>query len=119
MLEVSIEHNLGSFNLDVSFSLNKGVLGLLGSSGCGKSMTLKTIAGFFAPDNGEIKLNGEIFYSSKQKINLPSRKRKIGYVFQNYALFPHMTVYKNIDYGIKHLKKDERYKKVNDSTFPA
>lgn len=114
MLEVSIEHNLGSFNLDVSFSLNKGVLGLLGSSGCGKSMTLKTIAGFFAPDNGEIKLNGEIFYSSKQKINLPSRKRKIGYVFQNYALFPHMTVYKNIDYGIKHLKKDERYKKVNE-----
>lgn len=114
MLEVAIKHTIGNFNLDVSFSSHKGVLGLLGSSGCGKSMTLKTIAGFCAPETGEIKLNGETFYSSNQKINLAPRKRKIGYVFQNYALFPHMTVYKNIEYGIKHLKKDVRAQKVNE-----
>jgi len=112
MLEVSIKHAMGNFNLDVSFSTDKGVLGLLGSSGCGKSMTLKSIAGFYEPDSGEIKLNGEVLYSSHQKINLAPRKRKIGYVFQNYALFPHMTVYKNIEYGIKGLKKNERHQKV-------
>ncbi|TCT16765.1 molybdate transport system ATP-binding protein [Natranaerovirga pectinivora] len=112
MLEVSIQKTLGNFTLDTSFKAHKGVLGILGSSGCGKSLTLKSLAGLSTPDEGIITLNGQILYSSESKINLPARKRNIGYVFQNYALFPHLTVFKNIAYGISHLDKDTQKKKV-------
>lgn len=114
MLEVSFEKTLGNFVLKSSFTAEKGVLGILGSSGCGKSMTLKSIAGLHSPDKGSIKLNGKVLFSSDLKINVPSRKRNIGYVFQNYALFPHLTVFKNIAYGINHLEKELRNKKVSE-----
>lgn len=114
MLEISLEKSLGKFILHSSFTAHKGVLGILGSSGCGKSMTLKCIAGLHSPDRGTIKLNGKLLFSSESKINVPSRKRNIGYVFQNYALFPHLTVSENIAYGIKSLEKKQRIKKVLD-----
>lgn len=112
MLDVSFEKSLGKFKLQSSFKAEKGVLGILGPSGCGKSMTLKCISGLYSPDKGNIILNGKVLFSSDSKINVPPRKRNIGYVFQNYALFPHLTVYKNIAYGIKHLEKELHNKKA-------
>lgn len=113
MLEVYFEKSFGNFTLQSSFKVEKGVLGILGSSGCGKSMTLKCIAGLYSPDNGSIKLNEKVLFSSDSKINVPTRSRNIGYVFQNYALFPHLTISKNIAYGIKYLEKELRNKKVS------
>ncbi|SKA97657.1 molybdate transport system ATP-binding protein/molybdate transport system permease protein [Caloramator quimbayensis] len=114
MLEVSFEKKFGSFALKSSFCCDKEVLGILGPSGCGKSLTLKCIAGLFPPDRGIIKLDGREFFNSEKKINIPSRNRNIGFVFQNYALFPHLTVYDNIAYGIKDLDKSKRHEKVMD-----
>ncbi len=114
LLEVNIEKSMGNFKLKSSFKAEKGVLGILGPSGCGKSMTLKCISGLYVPDRGIIKLNDKILFSSESKINIPPRKRNIGYVFQNYALFPHLTVYKNIAYGIRGLESEERNKKVQE-----
>lgn len=76
------------------------ILGILGRSGCGKSMTLRCIAGIIEPDEGKIVLNGNILFDSQKKNNLPPQKRNVGLMFQNYALFPHMTVYENITIAI-------------------
>lgn len=108
MLYAKIKKKFGSFNLDVEFETNEEILALLGSSGCGKSMTLKCIAGVETPDEGQIILNGRILFDSKKKINLLSRDRKVGLLFQNYALFPNMTLKENIAIGFpkKHPNKD-------------
>ena len=76
-------------------------MALLGASGCGKSVTLKCIAGIMTPDRGHIILNGETLFDSEKHINLPPQKRRIGYLFQQYALFPNMTVLQNIRCGIR------------------
>lgn len=99
-LYVQIKKKLGKFQLDVEFTVEKGVFAILGASGCGKSMTLKCIAGIETPDEGRIVLNGRVLYDSKKKINLPPQKRKVGYMFQDYALFPSMTVEQNIMAGM-------------------
>ncbi|NDL66801.1 sulfate/molybdate ABC transporter ATP-binding protein [Anaerotalea alkaliphila] len=112
MLEVSIRKTFGKFTLQTSFTAEKGVLGILGSSGCGKSMTLKCIAGLQKPDSGSILLNGKPLFSSGSNLDVPSRKRNIGYVFQNYALFPHLTVSQNIAYGLGHLDRTQHKAKV-------
>ncbi|WP_353852677.1 ABC transporter ATP-binding protein [Dehalobacter restrictus] len=114
MLEVSIEKTLGNFTLQASFASGNGVLGILGSSGCGKSLTLKCVAGLYTPDEGTIRLNGKELFNSETKVNILPRHRNIGYVFQNYALFPHLTVYKNIAYGIQHLDKNNRHELVTE-----
>lgn len=108
LLEVNIQKKLKFFDLDVSFKLQKGLLAIQGLSGSGKTTTLDCISGIKTPDTGYIILNGKYLYSSKHNINLPIRKRKVGYVFQSYALFPNMTVEKNIFFGID--KKDEQAK---------
>lgn len=90
------EKKLDDFCLSVSFSVDSEVFSLLGASGSGKSMTLKCIAGIEKPDRGRIILGDRILYDSEKKINLPARKRKVGYLFQDYALFPKMTVLENI-----------------------
>lgn len=96
-LEVDIEKNFGEFVLKVNFQIQeKSRVGILGASGCGKSMTLKCIAGIEKPDKGKIVCNGQIFFDSEKKINLPAQKRNVGYLFQNYALFPTMTVENNL-----------------------
>jgi len=100
-LFVDIKKRLGDFYLDVSFKTDGGVLGLLGASGCGKSMTLKCIAGIEKPDEGRIVLDGAVLFDSERRVNLPPQKRKIGYLFQNYALFPNMTVRQNILCGLR------------------
>ncbi len=107
-LLVNIKKQLGDFHLQVEFESEDEIVALLGSSGCGKSMTLKCIAGIETPDSGEIILNGKTLFDSKKHINLKPQARKTGYLFQQYALFPNMTVYQNIAAGIrdKRLKKD-------------
>lgn len=100
-LYVNIEKRCGDFHLKVSFETAGEVFGILGASGCGKSMTLKCIAGIEKPDKGIIKLDDRILFDSEKGINVPVRKRRIGYLFQDYALFPNMTVLENIMCGAK------------------
>lgn len=101
MLEVQIYKKLAEFDLDVSFQVNDNILGLMGASGSGKSMTLKCIAGIEMPDQGRIVLNGRVLFDSEKKINVPIQKRNVGYMFQSYALFPNMNVYENISVGLR------------------
>ena len=103
LLKVDIQKKLKEFDLIVDFELKKKHLGILGPSGCGKSMTLKSIAGIVNPDEGIVSLNtGEetVYFDSSKKINLKPQKRNVGYLFQNYALFPNMTVEENIACGL-------------------
>lgn len=100
-LLVDIAKTLGHFHLQVKFEAEDGVLALLGASGGGKSMTLKCIAGIETPDRGRIVLDGTTLFDSGRRINLPPQKRRIGYLFQQYALFPNMTVYQNIAAGVR------------------
>lgn len=93
---VDIKKNFENFSLNVQFEANSEVIALLGASGCGKSMTLKCIAGIVKPDNGVIIANGRTLFDSKSGINLPPQERNVGMLFQNYALFPNMTVRENI-----------------------
>ena len=114
-LIVDIHRQLGSFSLDVNFEAVPGVTCLLGASGCGKSFTLKCIAGIEKPDSGHIELDGRVLFDSEKHINLPPQKRQVGYLFQNYALFPNMTVRQNILCGL-HREKDRalRDRKAED-----
>ena len=108
-LEVKIEKQLGKFRLETEFSAPAGeVMGLLGASGCGKSMTLKCIAGIERPDAGRIALDGQVLFDSERGINLPPQKRQVGYLFQSYALFPNMTVEKNIAAGVRERDRASR-----------
>ena len=100
MLYVNIKKTLRDFRLSVSFEADKGVTGILGASGCGKSMTLRCIAGIERPDEGRIVLDGQTLFDSGKHINMAPQKRRVGYLFQNYALFPNMTVKKNILCGL-------------------
>ena len=100
MLQVRIKKKLGNFLLDVDFSMDGGIFAILGASGCGKSMTLKCIAGIERPDEGRIVLNDRVLFDSAKRINLPPQKRKVGYMFQDYALFPAMNVVQNIQAGM-------------------
>ena len=95
-LSVHIEKAFDSFSLRADFESESGPLALLGASGCGKSVTLKCIAGLMKPDRGSITLDGVTLFDSAKRINLPPQKRRVGYLFQNYALFPNMTVAQNI-----------------------
>jgi len=99
-IEVAIRKKIGNFCLDVEFQSDQEIFAILGASGCGKSMTLKCIAGIETPDEGTIILNGRTLFDSQKKINLIPQKRKVGYMFQDYALFPNMTVEKNIMAGM-------------------
>lgn len=101
-LEVSVQKHLKEFSLDVTFSVEKGeIVGLLGESGSGKSMTLKSIAGIVRPNQGYVRLNDKVLYDSTRKVDMPTRKRDVGYMFQSYALFPYMTVAQNVACGVK------------------
>lgn len=113
-LYVDIEKKLSGFNLKIKFSTEDNVIGLLGASGSGKSMTLRCIAGLETPNRGKIVLNGKVLYDSEKGINIPSRKRKVGFLFQNYALFPNMTVAQNISFGLKGISKQEQQRIVNE-----
>ncbi len=107
-LFVDIKKKLPGFTLNVKFNAGEDVMGLLGASGSGKSMTLRCIAGIEKPDKGRILLNGRVLFDSEKGINIPIRQRKVGYLFQNYALFPNMTVEDNIGFGLGNMTKAKR-----------
>lgn len=109
-LEVKIKKKLKNMTLDISFDTRNasGITGILGSSGCGKSMTLKSIAGIVTPDEGRIVLNGRVLFDSEKGINQRIQDRGVGYLFQNYALFPHMTVLENVEMALKGTKAQKR-----------
>jgi molybdate transport system permease protein len=111
-LAVRIERALEHFNLKVELDAGKGAVGLLGASGAGKSMTLRMIAGIVTPDRGSIVLNHRILFDSAARKNVPAALRKIGVVFQDYALFPKMTVAENVGFGLSALPANERQVRV-------
>jgi molybdate transport system ATP-binding protein len=101
MFSVAIEKRWGDFFLHAQFEIGAEILALFGASGAGKTMTLNCIAGLVAPDRGAIRLDERALFDSTAGVNIPARARRIGYVFQNYALFPHLTVAQNIGYGLR------------------
>ncbi len=115
MLEVKIKKKLNNFTLDIDFKTDDDVLGLIGESGCGKSMTLKCIAGIETPDEGRIILGDQVLYDSDKKINIKPQDRHIGYLFQNYALFPQMSVKKNVIVSVNKKYKDNEKLDIVDS----
>ena len=108
VLSGDIEKTLGDFHLRVRFEAEWEIMALLGPSGCGKSMTLKCIAGIQRPDRGRIVLGDRVLFDSEAGINLPPQKRRVGYLFQQYALFPNMTVEQNILAGARGGTRQER-----------
>jgi molybdate transport system ATP-binding protein len=115
-LDVSLRHRLasesGTFNLDVAFVLRKGINILFGPSGAGKTTLLECIAGLATPDAGRIALRDRVLFDSERNINVPARHRNVGYVFQDLALFPHLSVQGNVAYGLQDLKASERRQRV-------
>lgn len=117
MLEIIIKKSFyqkrkREFELDVSFSVNEGITVLMGHSGSGKTSVLRMIAGIIAPDDGFIKVGQQTFFDSTKKINLTIQERRVGFVFQDYALFPHLTAEQNIAYGIK--EKNRQTERVEE-----
>ena len=110
-LEVNITKKLDGFTLHANFAARSTATAILGASGCGKSMTLRCIAGIVKPDAGRIVLDGRVLFDSAQHIDLPPQQRGVGLLFQNYALFPNMTVEQNVLCGLK-AEKDKAARKA-------
>ncbi|MBU4440291.1 MAG: sulfate/molybdate ABC transporter ATP-binding protein [Firmicutes bacterium] len=109
---VDVKKKFNGFQLDVKLQSQEEIIGILGASGSGKSMLLRCIAGLVKPDEGKIIINGKTFFDSEKKINLSMRDRKVGFLFQNYALFPNMTIEENIAFGLDKLPKPEKKNRV-------
>jgi molybdate transport system permease protein len=107
-LEVQIEKKLADFTLDVAFRATDTPLSILGASGAGKSMLLRCIAGLEKPGRGRITLNDRTLFDSAQRVAIPARERRIGMLFQHYALFPHRTVAQNVAFGLHDLPREEQ-----------
>ncbi|AKC62235.1 ATP-binding cassette domain-containing protein [Clostridium sporogenes] len=118
MIKMDIVKSLNNFDLKCKLNLGNEVVALQGSSGSGKTTILDCIAGIKNPNKGIIKIDNKTVFSSSKNINLPIKDRHIGYLFQNYALFPHMTVEENILFGVKNQKNyDISYIKYITETF--
>ena len=114
-LDIAIKKSFGSFDLDVAFQAGDETFGLLGASGCGKSLTMRCIAGIETPDSGHIVVNGVTFYDSSRIINLTPQQRKTALLFQNYMLFPNLTVEDNVAAGIgKEVPKADRTRIIDE-----
>ncbi len=111
-LKVALKKSFDGFSLDVDLTLREDLLVLFGPSGAGKSQILKMISGIVKPDTGLVSVGGQTLFDSAGGVDLPVRERRIGHLFQDYALFPHMTVYGNIAYGITHLDRAAVREKV-------
>ena len=107
-LSVDIQKKLGKFQLQVQFEAGEERLALLGASGCGKSLTLRCVAGIIRPDAGKIVLDGVTLFDSAAGVDLPPQRRRVGYLFQQYALFPNMTVRQNIAAAVRDRAAGER-----------
>ena len=102
------------YSLDIEFQTGSGVTVLFGPSGAGKTMVLDSIAGFIRPDEGRILLDDAILFDAASGVHLPPRVRNCGYVFQNYALFPHMTLRENLEFAAERSPRLERHRRVNE-----
>lgn len=111
-LEIQVEKTLEHFDLRVELRAGRGAVGLLGASGAGKSMTLRMISGIVTPDRGRIVLNGRVLLDTATGQNISAARRKIGVVFQDYALFPRMTVAENVGFGLTSIPQRERRVRV-------
>lgn len=109
-MKIEIQHQLGDFEIDVSYyGAKEGITAIYGPSGAGKSSVIQIVAGLRKPDRGYIRLNGECLFSSEAGVNLPPEKRRIGCVFQDARLFPHLTVEANLNYGLKLTPETQRF----------
>jgi molybdate transport system ATP-binding protein len=111
-LSVQLKKAVNGFTLDVAWEIGNELAVLFGYSGAGKSMTLRMIAGLMKPDEGVVRIGPTTMFDSSHDINVPPQKRHLGYVFQELALFPHMTVHENIAYGTNGEGKDEKAGKI-------
>ena len=118
-LEVTIAKRFEGFTLHVDFAAGNTAAAILGASGCGKSMTLRCIAGIVKPDSGRIVLDGRVLFDSEKGIDLPPQQRNVGLLFQNYALFPNMTVEQNILCALKKEKDPAARKAACGSALRA
>ncbi|MGH9470261.1 MAG: sulfate/molybdate ABC transporter ATP-binding protein [Terriglobia bacterium] len=114
-LQVELQREVRGFRLEVAFQAGEKTLGILGPSGSGKSMTLRAIAGLETGVEGRIALNGRALFDSKRGVCLPSRKRRVGFLLQDYALFPHMTVAQNVAFGLRELPTAAARKRVEEN----
>ena len=112
MLDVTFQKRLSGFTLDVAFTTGRELAVLFGPSGAGKSLTLQAIAGTVPPDAGAILLDGQPLYDSSKRHHLPPQQRRVGYVPQHYALFPHLSVAENIAFGLGHVSRRGRIRRV-------
>ncbi|MBS9776237.1 MAG: ATP-binding cassette domain-containing protein [Fusobacterium sp.] len=112
LIDINIKKKLHNFDLEIAFSMNNGILAVIGESGSGKSMLLKSIAGIENIDAGYVNIDSKIFFDDKKNINIPVKDRRIGYLFQSYALFPHLTVIENIMLVIKSKNKIDKKNKA-------
>jgi molybdate transport system ATP-binding protein len=108
-IEVDVEKRLGALDVAARFSSDAGVTALFGRSGAGKTTLLNLIAGLTAPDRGRVAVDGTVFFDSERGIELPAHRRRIGYVFQEGRLLPHLTVRQNLLYGRFFTPRAERY----------
>ncbi|MDO7214488.1 ATP-binding cassette domain-containing protein [Acinetobacter nosocomialis] len=109
LIECRFQLQMGQFHIEPSFQSDASVIGLFGASGSGKTSILHAIAGLNTPRSGIIKIQGQTWFDSDQKINLSTQKRHVGLVFQDAQLFPHKTVKQNLLFGLKHLSQKERH----------
>jgi len=109
MLAVNIEKKLADFTLRIQFSIEQDILVLYGHSGCGKTTILRCIAGLLRPDAGRISYNGDILFDGSTNAFVPPQERQVGYMFQDFALFPHIHIQKNIWYGAKRRNADTQH----------
>jgi len=114
LLHVHVRRTLREFTLDVNFHTAEGIVALVGPSGAGKTLTLDAIAGLLHPDSGRIIASERVLFDSEARIYVKSRDRNIGYVFQHYALFPHMTVAQNIAFGLHRMPRTKRESRVKE-----
>lgn len=112
-----IRKKLDHFSVDLEYAFDRGVLVIQGESGAGKTTVLNCISGLTCPEEGRIALDGTAVFDDQAGIDLPARRRNIGYLFQNYALFPHMTIQQNIFYGMKNTLayKEKRSETMDDA----
>jgi molybdate transport system ATP-binding protein len=111
-LEVRLEKCFPGFSLDVAWGAGDEVVALFGASGAGKTLTLQCLAGLIRPDRGRLVVKGRVFFDSERGVSLPPQERRLGYVFQGYALFPHLSVEENIAYGLRELSRGERRRRA-------